>query len=762
MSVVARAQLFEDIKGCALCLDWTGDHTRDNCKELIKGKPYRDCQEPVGTGVCGRKHHRLLHGATTKYVNWVQLNAVSRRVPSHSDLDEGEKVTTLLQIQNVKVDGDVDTAVTFFDSGSNINLVTKSFAERAGWHGRPVKLNMQTTGRAPEQWDTSAYWVPLVDRTGKVHEILAFALEIITAPLGPIDIGHVYQFFPGISYDQVKRPEGAVDLLIGIHHADLFPTLEDRTKHRQGHLRLMTSIFGSGYLLDGTYPSIKAGQVLQDPESHLVGHAVVLGTFPSMGGTRQQPRVSHRLHRVSTFVFPECEEMAVHQPRRCDACTSCRKCSDGAQQATRRESQELLMIERGMELDEQRHVVTYHYPLLQDPRILSDNRGQVIAMASGMERRLIRAGQLEAYNEEMAAFIERGVFRELNKEEMDAWDGPFNYISHHGVLKDNSTTKLRIVSNSSLNNNNNGVSYNDLQAKGPNSLVSLIDAILRWRSGEHCVVWDLVKAYNTVRTFKEELHMRRLVWRWGDPAASWTTYGIDRMHYGDRCAMAGLERARGLVAEAGRSIDTDAADMIKNGYVDDCVGGGSNETVNKLIGNETWENEKPFYDGTVAQILQAGSFRVKVMVRDGELREEVIKLLGSGVLGLPWIPGSDIIVMHLGVNLHQKTFAGGRGPELNEKSIEEIDSTLMTRRMVVSAIYSIYDPIGLIAPITIKYKLLLQKLSHIKDGWDDELEPGLASEARAVLKEMVLAQDVTFPRSIKPAGTIGSSELVGC
>ena len=149
---------------------------------------------------------------------------------------------------------------------------------------------------------------------------------------------------------------------------------------------------------------------------------------------------------------------------------------------------------------------------------------------------------------------------------MAAWRGPVNYISHHGVEKPTSTTTaLRIVSNSSLDNNNQGLSYNDILPKGPNSLVPLIQAIISWRSYEDVVVWDISKAYNVVRTFIEELHMRRLVWRWGRGEGNWETYGFTRMHFGDRPAMAGLEVAKHKVADLGAALDPFAAQMIKMG-----------------------------------------------------------------------------------------------------------------------------------------------------------------------------------------------------
>ena len=47
------------------------------------------------------------------------------------------------------------------------------------------------------------------------------------------------------------------------------------------------------------------------------------------------------------------------------------------------------------------------------------------------------------------------------------------------------------------------------------------------------------------------------------------------------------------------------------------------------------------------------------------------------------------------------------GLELEIATLGELDEIALTRRIVVSQIYGNYDPLGLLLPITIKYKLLL-------------------------------------------------------
>ena len=136
------------------------------------------------------------------------------------------------------------------------------------------------------------------------------------------------------------------------------------------------------------------------------------------------------------------------------------------------------------------------------------------------------------YDKEMQGYLDRGTFVVLSEDEIENWDGPVNYISHHGVVKETSTsTKLRIMSNSSLNNNNQGLSFNDCLPKGLNSLILLPQALITWRTYPRVSVWDHVKCYNSVWTSEKDNHLRRFVWRKkGD--GQWTVYVVDRMHFG--------------------------------------------------------------------------------------------------------------------------------------------------------------------------------------------------------------------------------------
>ena len=114
---------------------------------------------------------------------------------------------------------------------------------------------------------------------------------------------------------------------------------------------------------------------------------------------------------------------------------------------------------------------------------------------------------LEAYNKQVREILDRKAAVKLTKQEIDEYEGPHQYISHHAVLKDSISTPVRMVTNSSFNNG--GQSLNSCLAAGPNSLNPMLSVLLRFRCWECAMQYDLKKAYNTMHTGVMERHLRR-------------------------------------------------------------------------------------------------------------------------------------------------------------------------------------------------------------------------------------------------------------
>ena len=82
--------------------------------------------------------------------------------------------------------------------------------------------------------------------------------------------------------------------------------------------------------------------------------------------------------------------------------------------------------------DPENNVEASRYPLLGDPTLLTEDKGQAVAKAASLERKLLRMpGDLNAYNLALEDLIEGWVLTEISDAEMETWSGPSNYINHH-------------------------------------------------------------------------------------------------------------------------------------------------------------------------------------------------------------------------------------------------------------------------------------------------------------------------------------------
>ena len=84
-------------------------------------------------------------------------------------------------------------------------------------------------------------------------ELLPFPWNLLPPKLKKINITEASKLFSQAALDELRRPDGTVDVLVGINMASLHPTVVDIT----GDLRLLKSRFGKGWVIDGRHPSIE-------------------------------------------------------------------------------------------------------------------------------------------------------------------------------------------------------------------------------------------------------------------------------------------------------------------------------------------------------------------------------------------------------------------------------------------------------------------------------------------------------------------------
>ena len=77
----------------------------------------------------------------------------------------------------------------------------------------------------------------------------------------------------------------------------------------------------------------------------------------------------------------------------------------------------------------------------------------------------------------------------------------------------------------------------------------------------------------------------------------------------------------------------------------------------------------------------------------------------------------------------------------------------LTKRIVLSLVNRLYDPLGLVAPFVVRSKILMRKLwinNEKKLGWDDPNPDSLQKEWNDYFIDMFKIETISFPRCIKP------------
>ena len=506
-----------------------------------------------------------------------------------------------------------------------------------------------------------------------------------------------------------------------------------------GDMKVYQSQFGQGWVLAGTHPDIKPGSFKLSYAASNLARIFKCEVVPEL---------------LPSFWEGEC--LGVLPPKRCGKCLRCTDCTDRGLLHSRKEQDELEMMEKGVKLENgQLHV---KYPFVRDPHCLPNNRFAVVKMALKQEQRLTKTGHLAKYNQEFQKYLDRGAAVKMSKEEILNWKGPVNYISHHGVISDSVTTPLRIVTNSSLKN---GVrSLNECLARGPNSLNSMLDITLRFRCHEEGLVSDLTKAYNGLKTGPVEKNLRRFVWRF-KPEDEWEDFAFDCVAFGDLPAANLLEIGRNLTADAGEHIDPIAAKKIKkDSYVDDNVTGGSKEDIMRMKGERLPDGT---YSGTMRQILDLGGLKWKVFVSSGETDDDVKNLIGNKVLGYQWDATSDQMGVKFQVYLCNKKRKMRDLPALTVDSLDLLSSTSLTKRICLGITNSFLDFLGITCPFTLRFKLLMRQLFEHQCkllDWNDKVPEDCAEQMKLLIAEAVQSDSVFFPRSVRPIGAVGQPLIV--
>ena len=226
MDAKERGAKIEEIKGCFKCTSWL--HQPHKCWR----KRSFTCGTPVNGKPCRKPHDPLLHNSKNRYC---MSNAAAAK--------EASPKQVMLEVQSVlagPINGQKTQAILFYDKGSTVTLVTHRWAKLAKLKGEQTTIWLRTVNKSQyEQIITKKYVVELQDKWGETERVEAIGLDSLSHIAEVIHLDDALTHFPQICLEDVRRPNGEADILVGMDFIGLHPTfLEDKAG-----LRLMSSRF---------------------------------------------------------------------------------------------------------------------------------------------------------------------------------------------------------------------------------------------------------------------------------------------------------------------------------------------------------------------------------------------------------------------------------------------------------------------------------------------------------------------------------------
>lgn len=649
--------------------------------------------------LCHKDHNTLLH------LGKQDTNTVSAlsKINCLTNRGMGNVLLPTVQLQIKTRDGNLIIARGLLDSGSQSSFITSELVKNLKL--TTFKSNLSVGGISSN--NTKLKRAVVINISSCVYDykinVTCAVVENITTNLPQISFNTNEIKFPNnIQFaDKNYNESRKIDILLG---ADIFfeSILSGTINLGKNNLILQNTLFG--YVVSGSIPKIQ--------NNNLCNLSVV-----SLHSTKNLDTLVNRFWENEKV--PELYKEFTDEHKACES-----KFIESVQVINNRYEVKL--------------------PLKQDLQDIQLGDSFAIAFKRflNLEKRFNHNPELfEQYTNFINEYIKLGHARVIDINEYNKEEGPVYFLAHHAVLReDKATTKLRVVFDGSMRSKN-GNSINDFMFKGPVVQNELFDILILFRTYKFVLLTDIKQMYRMISIHPSHRRLQNILWR-ENSEDQIQCLQLQTVTYGLRSSSFLATRCILHLAQTYKDKFPLASDaLINNTYVDDILGGANSihDTIN--LKNE------------LIELLRLGSCELhKWCSNDPAILQNLpdeIKQFSEIDLDK-----SDLIVKTLGVSYNTQTdsfkiFA----PHTNIENI-------VTKRQVLSFVCKFYDPLGLVGPIFVAAKLIIQKMWEDKLQWDDPLPENILKPWQTFATNLINMPTITVPRNLALVGAT-KVELVG-
>lgn len=307
------------------------------------------------------------------------------------------------------------------------------------------------------------------------------------------------------------------------------------------------------------------------------------------------------------------------------------------------------------------------------------------------------------------------------------------YLPHHAIRND-SSTKFRVVFDASCKTDT-GISLNDVLLKGPVIQDELLFIVARFRTHNYVLTADIAKMCRQILMNDKHRDYQRILWR-NDSNTNIQVYRLNTVTYGTVPASYLATGCLQLLAETTRENYPHITSIMNcDFYMDDLLTGAA--TVEEVI---KIRDDLITVMNSAGLTLRKWSSNNANLITSGMLSEDIeistkyeVDNSLKKILGLFWNAKTD--------NLQFKI--------KNDYGIIQ-SKTIPTKRDILSDIAQIFDPLGLIGPVIICAKIILQMVWQERGEWDEPVSNNIQSEwlmynktKLSTLNELIIPRKIT-------------------
>ncbi|XP_066592054.1 uncharacterized protein [Prorops nasuta] len=299
------------------------------------------------------------------------------------------------------------------------------------------------------------------------------------------------------------------------------------------------------------------------------------------------------------------------------------------------------------------------------------------------------------------------------------------YMPHHAVIKESSdTTKVRVVFDASAKSSN-GLSLNEVLMTGPTIQKKLYDHLIRFRTYKYVATADIEKMYRQVLVHNSDQQFQRFLWRQHEQIE---TYQLKTLTFGISSSPYLAIRVLHQLADDEIETHPRAAKIVKEHlYVDDLLTGAGSIDELRAIRDD------------IIDLLSKGGFKIRQWAANSP--DILLGITKTDIHANFTIKLNDTLKT-LGLNWDTRT------DSFSYSIAQGQDQKLPTKRNILSKIASIFDPLGLIGPVTLYAKKIMQDVWRHKLNWDESVPQKIYSDWLVFEKQLNAINETVFERKV--------------